>query len=338
MEWLSPQEKFWKTWNSNAKISKQQERIVKSFDDECRPFYISPFSFSGTFSCSEGTFICSLENNFCNCDEHVYGIHADGDDVPCRFMYRLAYELGITNTAGELKEIVEHPSISDTEKYDCFADCLEIIESYDETTQNELRLLLRRCSRKRHYDNQYKVFTATVQAVQQYIDDGLFDIVDDSLILFENQRKVVRKMDEIGFIFPDNLARTKQGKIKEKAKYEWCLQHPDVVAAHIYPNKVALVFSVKMQLVVEWVYNYLMRKFCDTICTISFCEGGSKEIQHPSGAEIIDSRKGTFNFPDDVVTTALDFYGHNRCKNYTEAWEVRKSHMALFTFTFSVEE
>lgn len=338
MEWLSPQEKFWKAWNANTELEQQKKRIKKSFDDECQPFYISPFSLSGTFGCSEGTFICSLDDDFCNCDEHIYDIHFDGDDVPCRFMYRLAYELGITNSDGKLKEKAESAPLTDKEQYDYFADCLEVIEKYDDITQNALRILLRRSSRKRYYDKQYKVFTANVHEVQMFINDGVLDVVNDSLILLDNQRKLVRKMDDIGFVFPENLERTKQGKIKVKAKYEWCLQHPDVVAVHAYPDKVALALSAKMQVVAEWVCDYLTRKFCDTICKISFHDGGSQEIRHPTGAEITDSRKGTFAFPDDVITTALDYYGHNRCKNYTEALEVHTSHMSLFTFTFSPDE
>ena len=333
MEWLSSQEKLWKAWNANAQLDKQKKRIEKSFDDECRPFYVSPFSFSGTFCCSEGTFICSLDNNFCNCDEHVYGIHADGDDVPCRFMYRLAYELGISNSDGELNDVAEQIPIVDKERYDYFADCLEIIENYDEVTQNDLRILLRHNSHKRYYDKRYKVFSANIQTVQKFVDDGIFEVVNDSLVLLGNQQALVRKMDDVGFTFPENLERTKQGKIKVKAKYEWCLQHPDIVATHAYPDEVALILSAKMQVVVEWVCDYLTRKFCDTICKISFHDGGNREIRHPTGAEITDACKGTFDFPDDVVTTALDYYGHNRCKKYTEAWEVHTSRMGLFTFS-----
>lgn len=338
MEWLGHQERLWKAWNANAKLDTQRKRIEKSFGDDCRPFYVSPFSLSGTFCCSAGTFICSLDNNFCNCDEHMYGLHADGDKVPCRFMYRLAYELGITNENGRLNDVTEQPPVQDKERFDYFADCLEIIESYDEATQNDLRILLRRNSRKRYYDKQYKVFSADIQSVQRFINDGIFDVVSDSLVLLDNQRKLVHKMDAVGFVFPENLERTKQGKIKVRAKYEWCLQHPDIVVAHAYPDKVALVFSKKLQIVAEWVREYLVRKFCDTIRTISLGDGRWQEIRHPTGAEITDTQKGTFDFPDDAVTIALDYYGHNRCKNYTEAWDAHTCHMDLFTFTLSPDE
>lgn len=341
MEIINRAERLWKNWNDALKNIEQKKRLSHAFSKECRPFYVGVHSLSGTFSSTEiGTFICSLEDNFCNCEEHMssymHGLSNEG--IPCSYMYRLAYEAGIMDKSGRLKQVNDSEIFSEEYSIDSFCKLVQIIEQYDEQAQNILRKIIRYNLKRRHYDGKPIPFSAKRRDVKKLIDDGLFCVVEDSLTLFENQREIIRKMDQSGYYYPDYLPKTKAGIIRAKAKYDWCLQHPTDVAKFAYPDNVVLVAAKMMTAGGKLLYEYLDRKFCDMLCTVTIHDDNtvvSRTIQHPSGAIIVDLFNTRVEFPNDIVTSMLNFNGYNRCRNYTEAFEIHKSRRSVYSVTFS---
>ena len=136
--------------------------------------------------------------------------------------------------------------------------------------------------------------------------------------LYGTKRDILKRLDEEAFIFPDNLARTKSGTISYQAKYDWCLQHPDIILPIAFPNLVAVRPSDLLQKGGKLLFDYVHRKFCDTIYKFS----GNRHIQVPCGAVISNFDTLDYAYPEDIVTEMLNYYGHNRCKFYTEPRDV----------------
>lgn len=314
MEFVPDYEQLWNDWDASLELPEQQERLRVSFSDKCKPHYISRRTSAATFTDEEGTFRCCLEDNFCNCEEHTFKIHASRKPIACKYMYRLAYELGLTDEHGtKLKQQLIH-EFSETDRYDAFRQLAAMIERYDENTQYELYSKCRWVTKRERISREYGLLRAEKALYAPLIKDGIYTIVDEPLDLLGSQRELVRRLDNASFTFPSDLAKNQKGTVKIRAKYDWCLQNPEIVAPIAYPEFVVVQPSTLLQKGGDLLLNYLRRKFCDTIYEIA----GGRKVQVPSGASIINFDTLTYDYPDDVITEMLNHYGHNRCRNYTE--------------------
>lgn len=168
----------------------------------------------------------------------------------------------------------------------------------------------------------------------EYIKDELFLVADEQLLPFSTKKDLMQRVDKSSIDFPQDLERTKTGSIKYQAKYEWCVQNPNIVAPVAYPELVTVQPSELLQKGGDLLIKYLCRKFYDTTFSC-----GDKKIQIPYDAEITDYEILSYDFPADVVTEMLNQYGYNRCCNYTKPREVHGRRTALiFSVGFSPED
>ena len=135
----------------------------------------------------------------------------------------------------------------------------------------------------------------------------------------------MERMNASNFEFPQHLERTKAGSIKYQAKYEWCMHHPNLIAPIAYPELITVKPSILLQKGGNLLLEYLRRKFCDKIYRLS----GNRTVQVPYGTIISNFDALSYEYPNDVVTETLNFYGHNRCVSYTEP---RQIHTARIGF------
>ena len=328
MEHLPDCVRLWNDWDISLNLPKQQQRLRESFAEKCKPHYISKRTARATFTGEEGTFGCDLENNFCGCEEHCLGITGSRQPVPCKYMYRLAYELDLIDEQGRKRNAASNLEISEDDRHNAFRQLVAIIEQYDDDTQYALKEQCHLYYERKRVNNEYRVLRAEKAFYAPFIKDGLFAIVHEPSELLGAQRDLVRRLDAASFAFPSDLAKTQKGTVKIRAKYDWCLQNPAAVAPIAYPELVALQPTELLQKSCALLFQYFRRKFCDTL--YEFPDG--RKIQVPSGVKIRDFDAPTYDFPDDIVTEMLNQYGHNRCINYTEP---RKVHEPMaFNVTF----
>lgn len=320
MEYIPAYEKLWNDWDASLELPEQQERLKASFLDKCKPHCISKRTSAATFTGEEGTFRCCLEDNFCNCEEHMFKMGLSSKPVACKYMYRLAYELGLTDEQGRKLKQQESSVFSEVDQHDTFRQLVAMIEQYDEDTQYELYSKCRWGTKRERISGEYGLLRVKKNLYAPLIKDGFYTVVDEPLELVGSQRELMRRLDAASFAFPSDLEKTQKGTIKIRAKYDWCLQNPEIVAPIAYSEFVVVQPSVLLQKGGDLLLKYLRRKFFDTIYEIN---GGSK-VQVPSGARIINYETLTYNYPDDIITEMLNCYGYNRCKSYTEPREVRE--------------
>lgn len=314
MEFIPDYEQLWNDWDASLEMPEQQKRLKASFADKCKPHYISKRTATATFTGEEGTFSCDLENNFCGCKEHCLGITGSSQPVPCKYMYRLAYELDLIDELGRKRSAANNLEIPEDNRHNAFRQLVTIIERYDDDTQYTLYTQCHLYYARMRVNNEYRVLRVEKAFYAPFIKDGLFAIVQEPLELLGAQRELMRRLDAASFTFPSDLAKTKKGTIKVRAKYDWCLQNPEVVALVAYPDLVAVQSTVLLQQGGNLLSQYFRRKFCDALYELP----GGRKIQVPSGVKISDFETPTYDFPDDVVTEMLNQYGHNRCINYTK--------------------
>lgn len=330
MEYIPDYEQLWNDWDASLELPEQQERLKASFSDKCKPHYISRRTSAATFTGGEGAFRCCLEDNFCNCEEHIFKIHLSRRPVACMYMYRLAYELGLTDEQGRKLKQQATPEFSEADQHDAFRQLAALIEQYDEDTQYELYAKCRWGTKRERISKEYGLLRADTALYAPLIKDGFYTIVDEPLRLLGPQRELVRRLDDASFAFPSTLAKTKRGAVKIRAKYDWCLQNPAIVAPIAYPEFVVVQPSALLQKGGDLLLKYLRRKFFDTIYEIA----GGRKVQVPSGASIINFDTLTYDYPNDIITEMMNLYGHNRCRDYTEPREVHERSTLASNVTF----
>lgn len=214
------------------------------------------------------------------------------------------------------------------ESHVAFKKIVSIVEKYDVDEQFAL------ISQFRISFDHVNVCVVDKSIFASYIKDGIFLLAKEQQLPFATKKELMQRMNATDFEYPCNLERTKTGSIKYQAKYEWCIQHPNLVAHVAYPELVTIQLSTLWQKGSELLLEYLRRKFCDKIYKIA----GNRKIQVPYGAEITDYVELSYNYPDDIVTEMLNYYGHNRCKKYTQARKVYTSRIALLDFRFPINK
>ncbi|MEE1078928.1 MAG: hypothetical protein UIC64_07740, partial [Agathobacter sp.] len=63
---------------------------------------------------------------------------------------------------------------------------------------------------------------------------------------------------------------------------------------------------------------------------------GDRRIQVPYGADISNFDAVDYDYPEDIVTEMLNYYGHNRCKVYTMPRKVYSARAAVFHYEFPI--
>lgn len=213
------------------------------------------------------------------------------------------------------------------ESHVAFKKIVSIVEKYDEDVQFAL------ISQCRLSSDHEKVCIVDKSIFASYIDDNIFLVAKEQQLPFATKKELMQRMNETAFEYPSNLERTKTGSIKYQAKYEWCIQHPNLVAPVAYPELVTIQFSDLWQKGGKLLLEYLHRKFCDKIYKMA----GDRKIQVPYGAIVTDYVGLSYDYPDDIVTEMLNCYGQNRCKTYTQPRKVYTSRIALLQFSFSMK-
>ncbi len=220
----------------------------------------------------------------------------------------------------------EEASVSflEAECHAAFKELVAIIESYDKDSQFAL------ATGRRVPLEQNRSFIVQRAAFTNYIKDNLLLIADKQLLPFCNKKDLMQRVDKCAIDFPQDLERTKTGNIKYQAKYEWCLQHPEIVAPIAYPELITVQAAELLQKGGNLLVDYVYRKFCDTIYKMT----GDHKVQVPYGVEITDFNDLSFDYPDDIVTEMLNHYGHNRCINYTEPREIHVARIGMIRVEF----
>lgn len=219
----------------------REKREKKALSAECTPLSLDKEKQSGIFKGSSGSYITTLE--FCTCKDNARR------RFPCKHMYRLAAELGIYNI-GTLQSDVSKVKKTKYEKNALFEKAISLIDSYPEEVQRDIRLAL-------YFWHNQKSHIITKALMSIPLSDELFIIVNDPIAILKanTQKRTVEGMLNAGFAFPKELKPTK------KARYEWCLEHPDVVCSIAYADTVAVSISDLYKPVALKVYTYLNKKF-----------------------------------------------------------------------------
>ena len=203
-----------------------------------------------------------------------------------------------------------------------FKEIVSRVEQYDEDVQFAL---ITQCRLSFNQKNLYVVNKAIFAA---YINDNLLLVASKPQLPLATKKELMQRMDVLSFEYPNTLERTKTGIIKYQAKYEWCVQHPEIIAPIAYPELVTVQPSDMLQASGNLLLEYIRRKFCDRVYKMT----GSRRIQVPFGSEIADFTTLSFDYPDDIVTEMLNYYGHNRCKAYTEPKHIYVSRIAILEY------
>lgn len=222
-------------------------------------------------------------------------------------------------------EVKTSQIFSDEESKAAFIKLVSIIEHYHEEEQFALI-----AGRRIHFD-QVKSLIVQRSIFVNYIKDNLFLIAEEQMLPFSNKKELMQRMNACDFCFPQDLEKTKAGQIKHQAKYVWCEQNANIIAPIAYPELVTVVPSELLQKGGEFLADYISRKFCDVIYTLS----NGQKVQVPEGASMVNYETFTYRYPNDIVTEMLNQYGHNRCEVYTKPREIHNPRSGKLHFTFA---
>lgn len=288
-------------WVDIHALPQQQQRIASAKKAACTPVSLNASKYEGTFSGEHGIYSTTLRE--CQCMDFFYR------RLPCKHMYRLAMECGVFD-GGELESDVKaivKPGSAAKRKLQAFREIVAVLETYDEDVQNIIREMIG------HYDERNLYPCDNIIPFGDAIRRGYIEVVKDDkkAIQLHTQKYTIEKLEESGFVFPEDLKKTK------KARYEWCLSHPDIVGNIVYADFAFLYISGPLKISEKRIYTYLQRKFSDKVLRLR----GGKEYRIPFESEysisVIGDGKAVLHteFPHDEITEALDQYGSNRCSD-----------------------
>lgn len=226
------------------KPEERRKREIKAASAECVPISISAETQSGVFKGSSGNYnTCITE---CECTDFRRR------KLPCKHMYRLTQELGLYDLSSVKEEAAEVKwKITPQRRAESYEKVIALIESYPEETQVELQSVL---------SDRYSDMTHICQddtLLEKPIADGLVEVVDSPITIIERhyQKTTVEGMLAAGFAFPDSVKQTK------KARYEWCLEHPDIACAYAYQGYCVVRTVGDLEIANRKAYTYLNKKF-----------------------------------------------------------------------------
>lgn len=91
----------WNQWNGEHSHPEQAKRQERAMDKKLTPLIINREDLSGSFKGSSGQYLTTLST--CTCTDF------SRRKLPCKHMYRLAYELGIFQLSGNIGELPSAP-------------------------------------------------------------------------------------------------------------------------------------------------------------------------------------------------------------------------------------
>lgn len=226
------------------KPEERRKREIKAASAECVPISISAETQSGVFKGSSGNYNTWIAE--CECNDFRRRL------LPCKHMYRLAQELGLYDLSSVKEEAAAVKwKITPQRRADAYEKVVALVDSYPEETQVELQSVLS----DRYGDMTHICQDATL--LEKPIADGLVEIVDSPVTIVERhyQKTTVEGMLAAGFVFPDDVKHTK------KARYQWCLEHPDIACSYVYPGYCVVRTIGDLEIANRKTYTYLNRKF-----------------------------------------------------------------------------
>lgn len=226
------------------KPEERRKREIKAASAECVPISISAETQSGVFKGSSGNYNTWIAE--CECNDFRRRL------LPCKHMYRLAQELGLYDLSSVKEEAAAVKwKITPQRRADAYEKVVALVDSYPEETQVELQSVLS----DRYGDMTHICQDATL--LEKPIADGLVEIVDSPVTIVERhyQKTTVEGMLAAGFVFPDDVKQTK------KARYQWCLEHPDIACSYVYPGYCVVRTIGDLEIANRKTYTYLNRKF-----------------------------------------------------------------------------
>lgn len=226
------------------KPEERKKREIKAASAECVPISISKDDQSGIFPGTGKNYNTWVSE--CECMDFRRRL------LPCKHMYRLAHELGLYDL-GAVKEEAANIKwkITPERRAEAYEKVIHLIESYPDEVQLELRGVL-----SDRYGNMTHI-CQDISLLEKPLADGLLELVDNPGSIIENntQKRTVEGMLAAGFLFPPEVKTTK------KARYEWCLAHPDVACSIVY-SKYGVVHTIgDLEIANKKTYTYLNRKF-----------------------------------------------------------------------------
>lgn len=226
------------------KPEERKKREIKAASAECVPVSISKEEQSGVFSGSGKNYNTWVGE--CECPDFRRRL------LPCKHMYRLAQELGLYDLSSVKEEAAKVKwKVTPQRRAEAYEKVVALIESYSEETQIELQSVLG----DRYGDMTH--ICRDIALLKKPLEDGLVEIVDSPITIVERhyQKTTVEAMLAAGFTFPDDIKQTK------KARYEWCLEHPDVACSYAYPEYCVVRTIGNLEIANKKVYTYLNNKF-----------------------------------------------------------------------------
>lgn len=225
---------------SSDAAEERAKRELKAASAECTPISIEVDKQCGVFSGTSGVYHTRIDE--CECVDFRRRKH------PCKHMYRLAYELGqyeLGNVVSDISKIKR--KITPQERTASYEQCISLIETYPIETQRELHSIIG-C-----YNSGSLAICSDATILEKPFSDGLLETVLSPITIIERfyQKQTIEGMLAAGFTFPAELKPTK------KAKYEWCLAHPDIACAYAYPEYFTVRPCGILAIASRKVYTYL---------------------------------------------------------------------------------
>lgn len=226
---------------------KQRRKIAAAAKAELTPVKVDREDRTGVFSGESGIYETTLVS--CSCKSFAI------ERLPCKHMYRLAWELG----SFDIEDVKTDPAkirspaqkVTPKRRAAAYDKCVALIESYPEQTRQEIHGILYERYCRREY------ISEDISILQQPLADGIVEKVSDpkAIIQSNTQKRTVEGMLAAGFTFPDDVKATK------KARYEWCLLHPDVACSYVYPDLCVVRPANELEIANRSVYTYLNTKY-----------------------------------------------------------------------------
>ena len=278
-------------WLELINDSDNNKRFQTAKRAECTPLSISKENQSGFFSGSHGQYNTSLET--CECIDFIRR------KLPCKHMYRLAFELGVIYESFEndSTQIKHKPEGLD------LADCVAIIENISDNAQKISHGILLDVI----YHNTYSV--VNLADAKELLEHNIIVKIYDPLILIKGYSK-----SQITEILKRNSVPFK-GNASSAQLAIICTQLSNF--DELFNEKIVVDFIPEFKKSERKLYTYLRRKFC----TEEYWDPDSEEFKNiPAGSQfegILNIITGDYElklkFPDDEITHLLDIYGKNRC-------------------------
>lgn len=207
-------------WNGVNSSPDQIKRQESARGAACTPLSVDREDMTGTFSGSHGTYIAALES--CSCVDFLRR------NLPCKHMYRLAYELGVFDLGAVSSDAskVKAPAPTSKQRKAALGDVVDKIEQLTIPEQKALLELLRMA-----YKDE-PLLCEDPEIFGSFMADGLIAVEQDPERVLQMKRRddTLDGLAARGYHFPEGLKNTK------KARMEHCMEHAAEVCALLYPK------------------------------------------------------------------------------------------------------